>query len=513
MTKQKWLVALFVGSSIGCFGDADQSPAQSRPSTASSAQTFTNLASFNGSDGEFPWNTPLVQGLDGDFYGTTNKGGISSRSCGAGNSCGTVFKITANGALTTLYKFCSQINCTDGVSPYAGLVLATDGNFYGTTPGGGTHSGTVFRITPAGKLTTIYDFCSLPNCSDGGGPIAGLVQGADGDFYGTSPSGGANNAGVVFKVTPTGKLTTLYSFCAQTGCADGQLPYTGLVQATDGNFYGTTEVGGTSGNGTVFKITPAGKLTILHRFDGADGSEPAGGLVQATDGNFYGMAEYGGANNEGTVFKITPAGALTTLYSFCAKANCADGQLPQYAELIQTTDGNFYGMTSQGGAHASTSCGFQGPGSCGTIFKITPEGALTTLYSFCAQTNCADGGFPFGGLVQATNGKLYGTTLGDQFVTLCSASDCGTVFSISVGLRPFVETLPGSGKAGAVVKILGNNLTGATEVSFHGTAAKFTVVSSTEIETSVPSGATTGLMAAKVPSGTLSSNVLFRVIP
>jgi uncharacterized repeat protein (TIGR03803 family) len=171
-------------------------------------------------------------------------------------------------------------------------------------------------------------------------------------------------------------------------------------------------------------------------------------------------------------------------------------------------------MTSQGGAHGSTACSFPGGfGSCGTIFKITPAGALTTLYSFCAETNCADGAFPFGALVQATNGKFYGTTLGDEFVTSCSGSDCGTVFSLAVGLRPFVETLPAAGKVGAAVTILGNNLTGATGVSFRGAAAKFTVVSSTEIETSVPIGATTGLVDVKLPSGTLSSNVLFRVIP
>jgi uncharacterized repeat protein (TIGR03803 family) len=353
----------------------------------------------------------------------------------------TFTNLAPNGTLTTLYKFCSQINCL------CGLVLALDGNFYGTTPGGGAHgNGTVFRITPAGKLTTIYDFCSLPNCNDGTGPIAGLVRGADGNFYGTNPSGGANNEGTVFKITPGGALTTLYSFCAQTGCADGQIPYAGLVQGADGDFYGTTEVGGTNGNGTVFKITPEGKLTTLHRFAGADGSEPAGGLVQAPDGNFYGMAESGGANNEGTVFKITPAGALTTLYSFCAKPYCADGELPQYAELVQVSDGNFYGMTSQGGAHGSILCGFGGVGSCGTVFKITPEGALTTLYSFCAETNCADGEFPFGGLVQATDGKIYGTTTGNGLVSSCSGGDCGTVFSLSVGLRPFVATLTTSGE-------------------------------------------------------------------
>jgi uncharacterized repeat protein (TIGR03803 family) len=463
----------------------------------------------------FPWNGPLVQGLDGDFYGTTNGGGIVSGSCGAFNSCGTVFKITPNGTLTTLYRFCSQINCSDGIAPYAGLVLATDGNFYGSTSGGGTHqSGTMFKITPAGKLTTIHDFCAPPLCTgaDGGGP-AGLVEGTDGNFYGTN-GGGKYGEGTVFKITPGGALTTLYSFCAQTGCSDGQIPNGGLIQGADGNFYGTTVVGGTSGNGTVFKITPEGKFTTLHRFTFSDGSEPPGGLVQATDGNFYGMTEYGGAHNLGTVFKITPAGALTTLYSFCSQTNCADGELPQYAALVQATDGNFYGMTSQGGAHGSTACSFPGGfGSCGTVFKITPAGALTTLYSFCAQPNCADGAFPFGTLVQATNGKLYGTTFGDEFVTSCSGSDCGTVFSLAVGLRPFVETLPAAGKVGAAVKILGSDLTGATGVSFHGAVAKFTVVTSNEIGATVPSGATTGFVAVKLPSGTLSSNVLFRVVP
>ncbi len=478
------------------------------------AQTFTSLVSFDGSNGEFPWNAPLVQGLDGNLYGTTSKGGVNSSSCGASDSCGTVFKITPNGTLTTLYKFCSQPNCSDGISPVAGLALATSGNFYGTTTGGGgkgPYNGTVFKITPAGKLTTIYDFCSQLNCTDGWDPNAGLVEASNGNFYGTTTEGGANSGGTVFKITSKGTLTTLYSFCGQPNCADGELPTAGLIQATDGNLYGTTVVGGTNGNGTVFKITLKGILTTLHRFAGADGSEPSGVLVEAGDGNFYGMTEFGGANNLGTVFKVTPAGTLTTLYSFCAQPNCTDGEIPQYSGLFQATDGDFYGTASDGGANTSCPGGFGG--GCGTIFKITPGGTLTTLYNFCGQVNCTDGEFPMAGLVQATDGNFYGTTLGDLFANPCSGSECGTVFSLSVGLAPFAETLPTTGKVGKIVKILGNQLEGATAVSFNGTAAAFTIESSNYIKTSVPNGATTGFVTVKLGSGTLTSNKEFRVIP
>jgi uncharacterized repeat protein (TIGR03803 family) len=183
---------LLAEGSVPAFaGDVTMTGGNGANSAALPAVTFNNLVSFTGSNGMFPWNGPLVQGLDGDFYGTTNGGGIVSSSCGAFDSCGTVFKITPNGTLTTLYRFCSQINCTDGIAPYVGLVLATDGNFYGSTSGGGTHnSGTMFKITPAGKLTTIHDFCAPPLCTgaDGGGP-AGLVQGTDGNFYGTMGAG------------------------------------------------------------------------------------------------------------------------------------------------------------------------------------------------------------------------------------------------------------------------------------------------------------------------------------
>jgi uncharacterized repeat protein (TIGR03803 family) len=459
------------------------------------AQTLTTLFSFNYYDGEDP-GAGLVQAANGDLYGTTRYGG-------ANGDYGTVFKITPGGTLTTLYSFCSQTNCTDGANPDAGLVQAANGNFYGTTQDGGTNGdyGTVFKITQGGTLTTLYSFCSQTNCTDGDGPFAGLVQAANGDLYGTTYLGGTGNGGTIFKIAPGGTLTTLYSFCSQTNCTDGANPYAGLVQATNGDLYGTTVSGGTNTNGTVFKITPGGALTTLYSFcsqtNCTDGANPYAGLVQAANGDFYGTAYSGGANGRGTVFKITPSGTLTTLYSFCSQTNCADGEVP-YAGLVQAADGDLYGTTSSGGANGS---------NYGTVFKITPGGTLTTLYSFCSQSRCTDGDAPDAGLVQDTNGDFYGTT------SEGGSNHGGTVFRLSVGLGPFVKPRPPFGKVGAAVKILGTNLTGATSVSFNGTAAVFTVVSSSEITTTVPAGASSGEVQVVTPSGTLSSNASFRVVP
>src|ERR1700722_10829429 len=228
--------------------------------TSPAATKFKSLVSFNGTNGRHPNLTAVVQGLDGNLYGTTEIGGT--------NNAGTVFKITPGGTLATIYNFCAQSNCPDGAKPEAGLILATDGNFYGTTVAGGTiGAGTVFKITPAGKLITLYNFCSQSGCVDGLNPDAPVFQGTDGNFYGTTKlggkhgCGGCHGAGTAFKITPAGKLTTIYNFCAQSNCDDGANPTTGLVQGTDGNFYGTTLDGGTKGAGTVFKMTPKGVLT------------------------------------------------------------------------------------------------------------------------------------------------------------------------------------------------------------------------------------------------------------
>ena len=278
-----------------------------------------------------------MQGSDGNFYGTTYDGGT--------NGCGTVFKISTNGALTSLYSFTGG---NDGANPQAGLVQGSDGNFYGTTPDGGTNdAGTVFKISTNGALTSLYSFTGG---NDGANPYAGLVQGSDGNFYGTtSRRRHERRHGTVFKISTNGALTTLYSF---TGGNDGANPYAGLVQGSDGNFYGTTAwTAARTTAGTVFKISTNGALTSLYSFTGGnDGANPQAGLVQGSDGNFYGTTSTA-ARHEfdgyGTVFKISTNGALTSLYSFTGGN---DGANP-HAGLVQGSDGNFYGTTSGGGTN------------------------------------------------------------------------------------------------------------------------------------------------------------------
>ena len=455
--------------SIVCIGTSITSP----------AQTFTALANFDLTNGSGP-NAGLVQGVDGNFYGTTALGGTSN-DCTDG--CGTVFKVTPSGSLTTVHSFDGK----DG-SYATGLVLGTDGNFYGTTANGGSSSncangcGTVFKITPSGSLKTLHSF----DGTDGSGPYSGLVQGTDGNFYGTTYNGGANNScsdgcGTIFKITPAGSLATLDSFDGTNGSA----PNAGLVQGTDGNFYGTTFSGGAQNNGTVFKVTAKGALTTLYSFDGSDGSGAYSGLIQGSNGAFYGTTEAGGAQSNGTVFKITNKGELTTIHSF----DNADGYAP--AGLVQGTDGNLYGATQGGGI------------AFGTVFQMTTQGALATLHSFDDN----DGSDPQSAPLQATNGIFYGTTF------FAGAGGYGTVFSLSMGLGPFVKTLPTTGKVGEKVIILGNDLTGATSVTFNGSSASFTVASDTEITATVPTGATTGTVKVTTPTRALKSSMTFQVKP
>jgi uncharacterized repeat protein (TIGR03803 family) len=374
------------------------------------------LHAFDGTDGSNPLAS-LIRSSDGNFYGTTAGGD------------GMVFQLTPSGTLTTLYRFCnvfdpSTDNCTDGANPYAGVIKGSDGNFYGTTIAGGANFwGNVYQLTSSGTLTILYSFCNVLDpsgevCTDGANPDAGVIQGNDGNFYGTTYLGGAIGGGTAYRLTPSGTLTILYSFCSKTNCVDGAFPYSGVVQRSDGNFYGTTTSGGGPNNGgTVFKLTPSGALTTLHAFcskaNCSDGQYPYGGLIQGRDGNFYGTTLIGGKNEQGTVFKITPSGTLTTLHSFTGGAG---GESP-FAGLVQGRDGNFYGTAFGGGAKQA-----------GTVFKITPSGALTTLYSFCSQAVCADGESPYGGLVQGSGGKFYGTTSG-------GANGYGTVFEVGASLR------------------------------------------------------------------------------
>jgi uncharacterized repeat protein (TIGR03803 family) len=400
------VTAWLSGCSRGRFEAGSLSP------PAAPAPVTTNGSGPNG----------LIQGSDGNFYGTAQAGGQYGE--------GVVFRLTPSGSQTVLYSFAGGQK--DGAAPQ-GLIQGSDGNLYGTTLAGGENictrpppaggdgaqsgCGTVFEITLAGTESIIYFFTGG---ADGGAPNPGLAQTSSGDLYGTASVGGANGDGVVFQLTLTGVETVLHSFAGGTG--DGATPAS-LILGSDGNFYGLTTLGGELNEGTVFSVTPAGVETLLHSFGGGrDGELPSAPLIQGTDGNLYGTTPFGGMNSNaahecqqgcGTAFRITLAGTETVLYAF-AGGN-SDGANP-YAALVEGSDGNFYGTTSSGG-NAGCAEG------CGTAFTITPAGVETVLHFFGGTS--ADGVSPTTGLILAPDGNFYGTTpFGGQF-------NVGTVFTMT----------------------------------------------------------------------------------
>jgi len=309
--------------------------------------------------------------------------------------------------LTTLHNFTG----TDGEGPAASMILARDGNYYGTTfLGGSQQGGTIFKTTPSGGFSVFYNFCSQSQCDDGSAPTGGLVQGSDGNFYGAAGNGGTGESGdgTAFKVASNGALTVLHNFCTYPSCGDGAGPESTPIQATDGNFYGTTIYAGSGLGGVVYKVSSSGTFGILFSSDPTHGSI-LNGVIQGTDGNFYVTADQGGANGVGTVFKVTPSGSATVLYNFCSQPGCTDGSSPN-AGLIQGSDGNLYGTTLNGGTY-----------NFGTVFKITPNGTLTVLHSFDA----VNGGGPTASLMQGADGNFYGTAYNG------GANDAGVIFGMT----------------------------------------------------------------------------------
>ena len=386
------------------------------------AQVFTSLVNFAGSNGATPMYMTLIEANDGNLYGTTIAGGASSE--------GVLFQMTLNGQLKLVYSFCNRAHCSDGRQPYGGVIQGTDGNLYGTTAYGGFRFhpfGTVFKTTLSGHLTVLHMFCAggpvRGHCTDGSLPLAAPVEGRNGQFYlttnGSLPMDSGSDSTAV-RISSSGSLTVL---CAdREGCqAAGDLRETvsSLIQAKDGSFYGTAGYG-YQGNGTIFKIK-SGKVSVFHNFcsnkNCADGQQPLGSLVIGKDGNFYGttfgIVSDPWATKHGTVFSITPSGKLTTQYRFCKQTKCADGAAPT-SGLVEGTDGNFYGTTTIGGTNND-----------GTIFKITPQGVLTVLHSFSGS----DGSNPVGGLIQASNHVFYGSTSNG------GSGNQGTIFSLDMGFR------------------------------------------------------------------------------
>jgi len=455
---------------------------------AANAQTYKMLYTYPNTDvndSGITWPSVLSQGQDGDLYSTIQTNGTTTY--------GTVYKMTTGGAYSAVYTFCTEAApCTlTGGYPTGGVTLGFDGNLWGTTSGGGKDgAGTVFKITPAGALTKVYDFT---NGKDDSAPNYPPLQGQDGNMYGVSEEQYNTQYGSFFKLTTKGAMSP-HPF----NYTNGQTPNL-PAQGNDGNFYGTAQSGGdaTCRCGVIYKATAGGTITVLHKFTGYasstvyDGNRPIGILAQDSDGNFYGTTYQGGKFNEGTVFKITPAGTYTLLYSFGSVTG--DGLLP-IAALTVGTDGNLYGAASKGGK-----AGY------GALYEITTAGKEKLLYSFCVIA-CTDGYVPTTPLVLHTDGIFYGNTAGSSLG--------GSVFySLKTGLKPFVKLVTWSAKIGATVEILGQGFTSATGLTFAGVAAKFNNISDTYMTAVVPAGAKTGVVTVKTFTSTMTGDRTFLVVP
>jgi len=392
------------------------------------AATLKTLYSFcslaNCTDGSNP-GSALLMDSSGNLYGTATSGGVNV-------SFGAAYELVKSGKgwkYRRIYSFCTVGVCSDGKDPTGGLIMDVAGDLYGTTRlGGSGNQGIAFELIPnvkhtKWKLKTLYNFCTVGFCTDGANPQAGLsyagaASGAlyDGTspLYGTAPSGGSDNGGVVFQLAPHGnkwRETVLHNLCGTTRCADGSEPIAPVTVDSHGNLFGTTVLNGVNGGGVVFELSLQAKKwteTVLHAFCATfqnnrcqDGNTPLNGalLIDGT-GNLFGTTQNGGSQAGGTAFKLAPNGAsseLTTLYNFCSLASCADGSAPQ-GDLSMDSSGNLYGVANTGGANGH-----------GAIYRL--NGTLAVLYSFCAQTNCTDGTNAQMGVIRDGSGDLLGTTI------------------------------------------------------------------------------------------------------
>jgi uncharacterized repeat protein (TIGR03803 family) len=435
----------------------------------SSAQTFHVIHDVNcttdGCNDQQP--IPMAQGRDGNMYGRMYSGGV--------NNLGTGWKVSPGGTFTDFYNFAA----TEGNNAAGGLTLALDGNFYGSNAFDGANNiGFVYKLTPAGVFTNLHSFTSV----EGGLTGEPLTLGPDGNLYGID---GYNC--YFYKITvATGTYSNISNTC-------GPNTSYALTLGADGKFYGITMFGGTNNLGTFFSITTAGVVTTIHSFNGTDGEYPVGNVVQATDGNFYGVTSQTPTNSfAGEIYKITPAGTVTVLHVFAADgsegANVVSG-------LLAASDGNLYGTTNTGGLNSN-----------GVLYEITRTGTFTKLRDFTSSTDGSNNWVPLG---QRTDGTLYGTGQGG------GTNNTGTVYTLSSASFPrFVIVENYSAASPRTIDILGNALTGATAVNF-GTipATSFKVMSDNFMTAVVPPTAITGLVSVTTPTGTVSTQTKLKVLP
>jgi uncharacterized repeat protein (TIGR03803 family) len=377
--------------------------------SASQAQTFTTLYSFQGGTDGFLPASGLIFDPAGSLYGVTFRGGDSN--CDHGLSCGVIFEIEASGTETILHRFTGR---ADGAYPTGSLARDLAGNLYGATFYGGLPGcrlnttkgcGIIFKLDKSGALSVLHTFAGF---TDGANPNGSLILDAAGNLYGTTASGGPLNQGTVFELDTKGFLTVLHAFA---GKSDGSQPIAGVTRDSTGNLLGTTSVGGTRyfSSGTAFKLDPAGQETVLHTFqpNGVDGNFPYAGLIPFGQ-DLYGTTSSGGPSSFGTVFKLDKAGNETVLYSFLGGS---DGRYPQNSGVVHDGSGNLYGTTENGGDANDD----------GIVFQLDPIGAETVLHRFSGK----DGSRPMAGVITDSAGNLYGTTYeGGAFGN-------GTVFKIT----------------------------------------------------------------------------------
>jgi uncharacterized repeat protein (TIGR03803 family) len=440
------------------------------------AQTVATVYNFVGgsASGANPWYVTLVQGTDGQLYGTTYNGGTAG--------LGTAFKVTTSGTLTLLHSFAG--GATDGANPTGGLTLGTDGNFYGTTQmGGAGNEGVVFKMTTTGTVTVLHTF---NDSTDGAFPWSAPILASDGNFYGTA-SGGAANNGLVYKITTSGTYTTIFPFDG----VHGTYPIAAPTQGTDGNLYVPVSEGGSSFCGTIVKMSTAGVVSNTYNFPCSPGGDfPVGPLVQSSNGGFYSTTQNGGTRGEGIIYKLNSSFAVTVQHSF---GNLfGDGSYPS-AGMLLGTDGNYYGSTAEGGTFDD-----------GTLFDSSLTGTYTHLYSFNNSANLMQMS-PLSPPVEYTTGLLYGVT------EFGGTANEGTVYSLSNGLTAFVNSPLFSGHEGSSVLLLGNHLTTASKVEFNGIPARFVVHSDNHMTAVVPSGASSGWITVTMESGTVKSRKVFVV--